>query len=273
MTEPTEEQEQEQEQEQEKEAESPKVEVMQADKFSEYMVYSKTEIVFLLRPLVEYGALFTVYFNEGKDFLLTSLLDVSEDGKYMVIDYGSDREMNQRALESKKLFFSTIHKSVKIQFILHGVKKILFENRDAFQAEIPDTLLRLQRRDFYRLELPVTKPLKFKMPIKKADGVVQAVEVHALDISLGGMAVVVPPLVRFERGMDFPDCSIELPGTGAFAATIHVCSVYEVTMRNGARVKHSGCQFVKLPVQFQNLIQRYIIRVERERRAHELGMD
>ena len=41
---------------------------------------------------------------------------------------------------------------------------------------------------------------------------------------------------------------------------------------NSTVAKRAGCQFVDLPGQMLTLIQRYIIRVERERKARETGM-
>jgi c-di-GMP-binding flagellar brake protein YcgR len=48
--------------------------------------------------------------------------------------------------------------------------------------------------------------------------------------------------------------------------------VFEITLRSGARIKRAGCEFVKLPGQMSTLVQRYIIKVERERKARESGM-
>jgi hypothetical protein len=42
---------------------------------------------------------------------------------------------------------------------------------------------------------------------------------------------------------------------------------FPMTMRNGAVIKRTGCAFLDLPSNQQALIQRYIIRLERDRRA------
>ena len=88
-------------------------ELMQADDYSKYLLHSKKEIVFLLRAMRDRGALITVYFNQGNDFLLTTLLSVSADGGAMLLDHGSNAEMNRKALASEKLTFIATHDRVK----------------------------------------------------------------------------------------------------------------------------------------------------------------
>jgi hypothetical protein len=72
--------------------------------------------------------------------------------------------------------------------------------------------------------------------------------------------------------MEFPNCRIELPEVGFVTATVKIRSVFEITLRSGARIKRAGCEFVKLPGPMSTLVQRYIIKVERERKARESGM-
>jgi c-di-GMP-binding flagellar brake protein YcgR len=42
---------------------------------------------------------------------------------------------------------------------------------------------------------------------------------------------------------------------------------FPVTLRNGSVIKRTGCAFLNLPSGQQAMIQRYIIRLERDRRA------
>lgn len=240
--------------------------------FSQYLLHAQSEILFILRALVMGGARITVYFNEGKDFLLTALIAVDDDG--IVLDYGSSAEMNRRALAADKLFCITTHERVRVQFQIRGVRKIEHEGRPAFRAPLPDTLLRLQRREYYRLTTPLAAPLKCRIPLPPAGNVErEPVEVNVVDISGGGLGIIAPPEnVVFDADMVFPNCRIELPEVGAITATLQVKNLFEVTLRNGSRVKRSGCQFVDLPGPMLTLVQRYIIKVERERKARESGM-
>lgn len=245
--------------------------ILEPEAFSQYLLHSANEILFVLRSMVKDGSRITVYFNEGKDFLLTTVIAVDEEG--LVLDYGSSAEMNRRAEQAKKLFCVASHDRVRVQFLLRGVRQVDFEGSPAFRADLPDTLLRLQRREYYRLTTPVARPLKCQVPLSWADGSQDALEINVVDISGGGLAVMAPPEgIAFEPGMEFPNCRVELPEVGIIAATLIVRNLFDITLRSGMVVKRAGCQFIDLPGPMLTLIQRYIIRVERERKARESGL-
>ncbi len=249
-----------------------KFELMQSDDYSKYLLHSRKEVLYILRALRDKGALITVYFNQGSDFLLTSLVDVVGEGA-LLLDPGGSAEMNRKALASDKLVLITTHDKVKIQFTLNRLELIEHEGRPAFRSAVPDTLLRLQRREYYRLTAPVANPLKCTIPVKLADGSQALVASTVIDISGGGLAMMAPPEgIEFETDHLFENCRIDLPEVGTLTATLRVRSLFEVTLRSGTRVKRSGCQFVDLPAHMTNLIQRYIIRIERERKARETGL-
>lgn len=248
-------------------------ELMQADDYSKYLLHSKKEILFLLRAMRDKGTLITVYFNQGSDFLLTTLLAVPAEGNALLFDPGSNAEMNRKALESDKLVFIATHEKVKIQFTVRHLARSEHEGREAFRAAVPDELLRLQRREYYRLTAPIAHPLRCTIPVKMADGSRSSFETTVIDISGGGLAVMAPPEgIEFETDHLFENCRIELPEVGTVIATLRVRNVFEFTQRSGARHKRSGCEFIGLPGHMLTLIQRYIIRIERERKARETGM-
>lgn len=245
--------------------------MLEPGEYSEYMLRTRNEVLLVLRGLYDRVAQITVYFNEGKDMLLTTVAAVRDD--HLVLDYGPSSEMNRRALEAEKHFCVTTLDRVRIQFILRAFGKIEHEGRPAFRAALPEEVLRLQRREYYRLATPIARPLKCLVPIPLADGGLHLHEAHVFDISGGGIAMSAPAAgIPFEIDMEFANCRIELPEVGFITGTLKVKSLFEVALRSGARIKRAGCEFVKLPGPMLTLIQRYIIKVERERKARESGM-
>ena len=244
-------------------------ELLHLDHYSEYLLRSPREVLAVLRQVVAQGDLITIYFNSGKDFLLTTLLEVND--KEALFDRGSNEEMNQRALAAEKLFCITRHDKVKLQFILPGVREIQHQGRSAFAALLPETLLRLQRREYFRLHTPITRPLICRIPAAMTDGSVQVYEHNVIDISLGGMSLQVGE-VPFETGQEWNDCTIDLPQIGVLNVSLRIVNFYDITLRTGQRSQRVGCRFVDIPASSQNLIQRYIVRIERERKARESGL-
>ena len=191
----------------------------------------------------------------------------------LVFDYGSTDLVNQRALKADKLFCIASLNRVKIQFILRRLSNVQFEGRPAFQSAFPESLLRLQRREYYRLTMPVTRPLICHVPLPNTIGAAKMLAFNAVDISGGGVALAFNahgPVLTVDT--DYPDCTIELPEVGRVVGTLRVKSIFEVTLRSGALLQRAGCQFVALPGSMLTLIQRYIIKIERERKARETGL-
>lgn len=241
------------------------------DQAASFLLRERGEILPVLRGLQAAVERITMYFNEGKDFLLTAVLAVDDDS--VTLDFGASEEMNQRALAAHKLFCIARHEKVRVQFTLPELRRVDHQGRPAFRAALPDDLLRLQRREYYRLSTPIAKPLKCLIPVTDDDGVTTDVEVHVADISGGGLAFMQPADgFVFARDMRFTNCRLELPEVGTLVATLQVRGVFEVALRSGGTATRIGCQFVRLPGPMVTLAQRYIIKAERERQARDAGM-
>jgi len=110
---------------------------------------------------------------------------------------------------------------------------------------------------------PLINPLK--VTIVKADG--SRVEAAISDISLGGVGLMnLPSGVASEPGTMYTGCRILLPEIGTVTASIGIRNVFDVTLRSGAKSRRFGCEFLDIPASMQALIQRYIIKQDRERR-------
>ena len=133
----------------------PQFELDYSDEYSRFLLHSQSEILAVLRVLISKGAMITVHFDEGRSFLLSSMIALSADNREFILDIGGDAEMNQRALLAKRLIFTTKIDKVKVQFSLNKLSPTQSEGRAAFLGSVPETLLRLQRREFFRLSTPI----------------------------------------------------------------------------------------------------------------------
>ena len=259
---------------QESDASPPQLELEQSDEYSKYLLYSRSEILAVLRSLIQKGAIITVHFDHGNSFLLTSMLALSTDNDGIIIDLGSNDEMNRRALLASNLIFTTIVDKVKVQFRVNKLSPVQHDGRPAFLGSVPETLLRLQRREYFRLSTPIANPIRFSAIAKRPDGSSLPIDVPLLDISGGGVGLMVTldqaPL--FHRGDTLNDCKMALPDEGLLVVTLGVRNMFDVTTRSGSRYVRLGCEFIGLPPARLTLVQRYITRVERERKARLNGL-
>lgn len=242
--------------------------------YSKYQLYSRSEILFLLRALIQKKCMLTAYFDHGRSFFLTSLVALSEDGNWLYLDYGSDPAINAKALTTDKLILTTMLDKVKVQFSVAGLQQTSANGQPIFAARTPETILRLQRREFYRLTTPIANPLKCLMPIVKPDGTIVKVAATLLDISGGGVGLMVPTdLSAFVTpGAQIDDCTVHLPEEGAIHTGLTVRSAFNATSKAGHPYLRLGCEFVSLPGTQLAMIQRYITRMERERKAKEADL-
>lgn len=252
----------------------PQFELDYSDEYSRFLLHSQSEILAILRVLISKDAMITVHFDEGRSFLLSSMIALIADNREFILDIGGDKEMNQRALLAKRLIFTTKIDKVKVQFSLNKLSPTQSEGRAAFRGSVPETLLRLQRREFFRLSTPIANPVKLKAMVRRNDNSAHHVELPLVDVSGGGVGLMVTPEQAqfFQKGDTLRDCKVMLPNEGLLVATLSVRTLFSVTTRNGSRLVRLGCEFVDLPALRLTMLQRYITRVERERKAQLNGM-
>lgn len=243
-------------------------ELLEADNYSQFLVHNGREIRQLLRQIASQKALISVYPNRSGDFGLSSLVEVSETDDTFVLDAVGDSDLSARLLGAKSCICITQLDNVKIQFEIKALTLTEFKGGLAYSAEIPKTLLRLQRREYFRLIAPVAHALRCLIPQDLPEGKIRWIETRVVDISGGGLSIVAPPTeLSIDIDAEFPDCRIELPDSAPINATLRVRNLFRVTQRNGVEVIRAGCQFIGLSGAIENTINRYILRVERERAA------
>lgn len=240
--------------------------VLNPETFSRFLVRDFREIHQIVNALIEKRALLTVHIN-GNTHFVSIVLAISPDGKSLILDASPDDAINSRASGTSNLICDTRLDSIRVQFAVTKVEQITHDTYRALRVSMPDGILRLQRREFFRLPTPQSDPLICTVTTGSGDATKKTVSVRILDISGGGLAVVVPPEgIDFSPGMEFPDCSLKLP-EGPVAIRLKVRNLFNVDMLNNVRVLRAGCEFVDLPSGVMNRLQRYIFKIERERNA------
>jgi len=251
------------------------IELFSSGEDREFRIRSKREIQSILHGIAQEGMRTALYYDDGNDFILTTALEVSEQG--MWLDVGSMAVSNQRILQSDEIVFISSHRQVKVQFVAKRIEKALWENRAAFYLPLPDSLLRIQRREYFRLPAPAGAPLRCIIPVPppvdpddkdkpgKPDKPMLRREATIMDLSGGGMALVCETEdAELQPGKIYEDCLIRLPGVGTISATVKVKNTFEVTLRNGLISKRAGCEFVRLNGEAAALLQRYVAHLQSE---------
>jgi len=232
--------------------------------YERYQVESRFEIVALLRAIAESRTAVTLYFNQGSDFIVSNILDVNPEFEALILDLGADAAANRRLLDATHVTVISFLDNIRLQFHVQRVEETVHEQLPALRIRLPEALVRLQRRNFYRVRTPVVKPIAaaFPYPLQRDKHLVMRIA----DLSCGGVALVSaetdPALLP---GMLLQNCRIDLPEVGVLDSVLEVRNVANHV--EGARSKQLryGCQFVSLPPALASAVQRYITRIERAR--------
>jgi len=232
-----------------------------------YSIRGEKPVAFMLGGFTKTREAFSVHFHGGDEMFLTTLLAVQADRGRLIFDCSGSVDTNKRFLLSEKSFFRGHPGGVPVHFSTGKASELNFEGDKAFSVPLPDHIVRLQRREHFRIETPRVNPLI--LFARMADGRLLKLPVH--DISVGGAGVDAPELPEgVDLGAVLPSCHFALPGDGKelyFSATVRNYRDFET--RVGQRGWRIGVQFDGLSMADQSRIQRYIAKVERER--HELS--
>lgn len=252
---------------------TPQLEILHAQHYADYLVGYPREIAQILGGLIEKRALVTLYLGAGGHALVTTLLEVDESTGTLVFDVGPEAALNQRARQTPELICDAVLDKVKVQFLLSTPSEVDWAGRPAFRAALPTQVLRLQRRNDYRLAVPGAHAITCRFPWPASGPHRNRLEARVLDISGGGLALLLPASVpALGVGDEIPDCQLRLHDAGTIACRLHVRNRLKLPQRNGGELSRLGCEFVELSSAAANAIQRYILKVERERIARDRGL-
>ncbi len=239
-----------------------KIEEFSHNDGSDFIIHGHREILSILHDIAAHRSRVALYYNDDNSMVLTLVLAVDEKGLW--IDAAADPRENKQIERSQRIVFVSIHNQAKVQWVSTETTLGIYENATAFFVPLPRKLLRLQRRDYYRLLTRESNALKCVIrPLPDQEHVLH--EVTVMDISIGGMALVCEENgVALQPGLTYRNCVIELPDFGTINADIEVRNSIEVTMRNGEVKRRAGCIFVNTDRSTHIILQRYVARMQRE---------
>ncbi|MBS0543653.1 MAG: flagellar brake protein [Proteobacteria bacterium] len=245
-----------------------RVELLQADDESRFLLRDRLEIAHLLRRLAAERALVTAHLAPGSQSFLTMVLGLTAGEDAVMVDGSPSEAINQQIEGAEQLTCITQLDKVRVQFRLGPPSREAAQSGAVFSAPLPTEVLRLQRRDFFRLNTPVTQTVVCSIPLDAEQGSGRRVEMRILDISTGGIAIAVPPSgIALAPGMSFDGCQLKLPANEPISARLTVRNLFRLVTRNGTEMLRAGCQFTGLTPQAEGTIQRYIMKNERQRSA------
>ena len=235
---------------------------MKEEEKEQYLKRGPLAVLAVLKNLLKKQT--PVLVSHARGQFITRLLYA--DKERLIVDYGSNEYENQLALEMNELHLAAETYGAKVEFTLNALENDSHEGLPAFGAGLPDELLMIQRREFFRVAVPLD-PI-FYCYVKWPDGSGQG-RMRVQDLSLGGIGVLSdsPIPESLEGGEIFKKVRVELGEYGRLEADATLINVGErsvVGNKNETVVTpRLSFRFASLDFSQERLLQNVIFSLER----------
>ena len=236
------------------ESESPELE--------RFWVYSKFEIEALTSRLCDERVQMTVYWGCDGECAVTQIMKVDAVCDEVHFDLPNPPQLQARLLAADDVVCVAFIDSVKVQFAIGTPRRSSDGRYPTFLSALPERVLRLQRREYYRVRTPDTLSASCLVPYSGDCAQYEALRV--LDLSVGGLAMLAYPR-HFDPNVSVVTdrCYLDLPGVGTVTVRLRVVHVDSLGDDSARRC---GCEFVDLSPQARMMLQRYVHRIDLEQR-------
>ncbi|MEB0136415.1 flagellar brake protein [Actimicrobium sp. CCC2.4] len=239
---------------------------------SPFKVSSRREITALMRALCDQRQLIRLLVEDSGDAAVTSVLHIDEVNGNVILDVPADTSVTRRLLDSENISFETVLERIRILFFATRIEECEYGGLPALRIALPASMIRLQRREFYRVATPLSTPLRCTIQIVDGE-TVQPVTLSLLNVSGGGITIIDDQhQLDHTVGRIYQGCQIYLPGSTVVVTSLEIRNSVDVRLENGKHTRRLGCLFHDLPKAMLAVIQRYITRLEREQNARNNGI-
>jgi len=242
----------------------------ESDELEPYRIRSHQEILTLLRSLTERSQLLNMNFDGDAGSLMTAILKVEEAEGRLIVSGAQDALTNERIADSGEVRFETLLNHVPIMFSVERVTLCAYQNSPALSMAQPDSLIRMQRREDFRVAIPVMAPVRCTIRIPHENGRgVSLVELALHNVSGGGIAIIDEAMALDDTvGRIYRECQIDVPGVSRIVTNLQIRNSCQVRLASGRTVRRLGCMFLNLPRPMLEALQRYTLKLEHEQNAH-----
>jgi flagellar brake protein len=232
----------------------------------QFLIHNLKEIIHILTDLLKHKTMIKVLFNRGSDECLTTIIDVNEENNEVFLDIGLDESFNSRLNLSQHVMFVR-DDGVKIKWFSEQVSVVSMTDGKAIKISLPAKLVRMQRRDFFRVQTPILNPVPCQIPISNtvSSDAGNILELILVDVSLGGIGVIAndPLHPAVVEGASFDGCKIIFPDMGMAHLTLQVKNVIPIPMKSGTTKYRIGMQYIEPSQGSESLIHKYTFNLER----------
>lgn len=231
-----------------------------------FELHSRTEILFLLSAIKKRNLLVNLDIPGSRQIVVTSVIAIDKSKNTLTLDSARGDALNHELLSGKGAEFITQLDGVSISFSTGKVTLCEYEKLPALRIALPKSLIRLQRREHFRVQLPIARPIKCIVPSTSPEEP-EAIHTSIVDIGCGGVAIAESGgRLGTESGRILPGCRLLLPDADVITTSLEVRNSAQIRLLNGSFQTRLGCKFIDLPNDMAAMLQRFVMNIERARR-------
>ncbi|SEF31853.1 flagellar brake protein [Variovorax sp. NFACC27] len=221
------------------------------------------EIGVHLRNLASRRDNLTVQYAGGH--LVTQLLDVDMRARAFTFDWGASPEQNRALLAAARCHFEAQQDGVRVEFSIASPRETRYEGLPAFEADFPEVLVYMQRREYFRVDAPIVESYTCSGSLPKGD----AFSFEVQDLSLGGVGLRTRDAraAGLQLGTYLRDCELSLGTLGRLTLDMELVSLRPAVQPNGTLRYQLGFRFLALPPGAETALQRLVTRLEMKSRS------
>lgn len=223
------------------------------------VIRDRLEIVSTLRQLALQSEPLLAQWEAGAPsrVLPTRIVDVNPDYEELVFDCFTDDQANHGAVQATQVNFLGHLDGIEVRFYASHGEATTHEGRPALRMRIPAQLLRLQRRESFRV--PAAHSCEIALVLDGSP----VRDVAVGNLSIGGVKLVINQPFDAKLGQVIEKCQLRLGNEGNLQATLEVRSVQAAPTRSCPSRVFIGCRFVSLSTEAEMQLARFTQKLER----------
>lgn len=236
------------------------------DDLADFVVSRTAEVGRLLAQLRDAATPLVLAAPSGAS-LTARLWSADSAGHRLQFAVDTDAPQLQPLLAADEAMAVGFQENIQLQFSLHGLVLVRGPNGATLQTGWPESVLRLQRRDSYRVRMGerIAPTLVMRHPSLPE----MTLSLRVLDLSAGGCALLLPRDVpELQPGTRLHGVAVELDIEARFQANLLMHHISAFDGEDGPR--RIGCSWADLSPSAERALQRYILQTQKRQRLRPL---
>ncbi|HEX4842766.1 MAG TPA: flagellar regulator YcgR PilZN domain-containing protein [Limnobacter sp.] len=234
----------------------------------EFSLSAEPTVRRLLQTIAEEEHEVYVYPDGGDPHFVTEVLKLDWEAGALWLGTPYDKTLSAPCNASTPFIAVAFPDGVKVQFNGLGLLQTSFEGTAALRIQIPKTVVRLQRRNYFRVvaDEELNRQVGLTIPGMPAPH-------HLVDISLAGCCFTVEaPQDFYCTGQPYPDAILRLPdGEPPMRVNLEIRNVKPLS--DHPEQVQLGCEMKPIERGAERRLQRFLLATERRQRAMLHAMD